>query len=353
MQPRPLNRLEALKGVAIVIFMFYHFRVLAWGDEVAGGAYGRAAVGMFFLISGFGLAHSLARRLDGTPRWISALLVFWRDRAVRIYPQYWVAVALTFVVYNLAYSWWQWLGADSPYWFISQVLQCYLVAPALHVLARSRHWLTRLLPLAVFALANAWAYAAFGGVPDQGLMGQFAYQGALLTHVVLFYFGMLWARHLAARVSAGSAAQAAGRNAPGSHSPGALPEQRGGPSAGLLMAAGYTAMMVLCVRSPVAWLNIASTMGFLGASFAMFAGFLGLEQLFPGCRVLAFLGKYSLSIYLFEPFFYFCLYRLRLLEIHHWMNVPWYLGTLPLFFCLCVLVQRGQDAVLKRALPRH
>ena len=327
MDARPLNRLEVLKGIAIVIFMFYHFRVLAMGDPAEGGSYGRAAVGLFFLISGFGLNHSLARRLGTGQPLVSALLIFWRDRAVRVYPQYWMAAALTFLVYGLAYAWWQWLGVDSPYWFISQVLQCYLAAPLLYAVSRSGRTAVRWLPLAVFAGVNAWAYGLHGEVSAQGVPGQLAYQRMLLTHVVLFYLGMLWAQREAG-------------------------PKRGGAMTGLLLAAGFAALMVACTRPAGAALSVVSALGFLAASFVMFAGFLRLDGLFPGCRLLAFLGTYSLSIYLFEPFYYFALYRLRLLEVHSWTNVPWFLGALPLFVGVCVVIQKAQDAALRKAWPR-
>lgn len=342
--PRPLNRLEALKGIAIVIFMFYHFRVLVWGDDPAAWAYGRAAVGMFFIISGYGLSHSLSKRLAAGRPLVSTVLTFWRDRAVRLFPQYWSAVALTYLVYGIAYSWWQVLGVDSPYWFISQILQCYLCAPLLHVLSRSRHLAVRLLPLGVFAGANALAYGLLGGVTNTGWQKHLEYQGLLLTHVVLFYLAMLWAKPIAGhKRDAATAPQASGSSGPCGYRIGC-----GGPFAGVLLVAGYTAMMVVCTRSAVVWLNIASTLSFMGASFVMFAGFLRLERVFPGCGILAFLGKYSLSIYLFEPFFYYVLFRWRRVEVGNVKSIHRYLIMLPLFFGACAIVQSIQNAALKR-----
>ncbi len=102
-QPQPSSRrlyeLDVLRGIAALGVVLYHYTTRY--DQIYGHsqalainfAYGRFGVPLFFMISGFVILLSLQR----TQR----LLDFVVGRVARLYPAYWVAIALTFATVAL------------------------------------------------------------------------------------------------------------------------------------------------------------------------------------------------------------------------------------------------------------
>ncbi len=79
--------LDALRGVAAVVVVWFHMALRHWGPVPA---FGHLAVDMFFLLSGFVLA------LANDPRFArgATIVDFLRKRVIRLYPIYFVGWAL-------------------------------------------------------------------------------------------------------------------------------------------------------------------------------------------------------------------------------------------------------------------
>src|SRR3954469_20914606 len=105
------RRLAVLDGLRLCAALgggAYHYTAFdsggrrAWGNHPAGEfpplsrvtSYGCLGVELFFLISGFVICMSC---------WGKDLGAFFRSRVTRLFPAYWVAVAITFVVSRI---WW-------------------------------------------------------------------------------------------------------------------------------------------------------------------------------------------------------------------------------------------------------
>jgi peptidoglycan/LPS O-acetylase OafA/YrhL len=94
-----LAEIDALRGVAAMMVMLFHyttrFRQLYPGDTEASVSlpWGHLGVNLFFIISGFVIFMTL----DRTRRPLDFVV----SRFSRLYPVYWVAVGLTFVVVTL------------------------------------------------------------------------------------------------------------------------------------------------------------------------------------------------------------------------------------------------------------
>ena len=118
-QPIPLSRAETaatgrditgyLRGVAILGVMVSHYRFHIAGADTGLEGYGNALVMVFFILSGYGNALSLARRPEA-----SRLLGFYRDRFIRIYPLYWALLALLTVTSGQRFGVAAWIGLESP-----------------------------------------------------------------------------------------------------------------------------------------------------------------------------------------------------------------------------------------------
>ena len=92
----PLRGVQALRGLAALSVMLFHFR---WninavnpglGDKLFG--WGATGVDLFFLISGFVITLSASR----SPHGISGALSFLKKRALRILPAYYIILIISF-----------------------------------------------------------------------------------------------------------------------------------------------------------------------------------------------------------------------------------------------------------------
>jgi peptidoglycan/LPS O-acetylase OafA/YrhL len=177
-RPKRLAGLDGLRGLAALYVVIYHVFLRAFHgfplDHVpfwAGFfAYGRFAVVVFIVLSGFSLALSPARhgwRLDGVRQ-------FARRRAWRILPAYWAALA-----FSLAVAWLivpqpyngvpdaksaivngllvqNIVGAHSPntaFWSMAVEAQLYLLFPLLLVLVRRRGAIVMLASVTLIVVA--------------------------------------------------------------------------------------------------------------------------------------------------------------------------------------------------------
>lgn len=94
------NSLQALRGIAALAVLLFHLRAIESkyipGDAVLGAvaAHADAGVDLFFVISGFVMAHVCRGRFDG----FYAAGVFLMKRAWRVLPLYWLFTTLTVVL---------------------------------------------------------------------------------------------------------------------------------------------------------------------------------------------------------------------------------------------------------------
>jgi peptidoglycan/LPS O-acetylase OafA/YrhL len=158
--PKYLAWIDQVKGISILGIVLFHFfqnyplRV-RWIDDLyhLGAKVGFAAVCIFFVIAGFNTSYVLARKIDSkqTIDWGEWL----KKRLLRIYPPYWLAIAVTLILYYLfksshslsqselfliaiGYPNYGLFRAINPgFWFFSVILQYYLIAPLIFKLAQN------------------------------------------------------------------------------------------------------------------------------------------------------------------------------------------------------------------------
>ena len=188
---------SSLMGFAIIWIFFYHlvdrinipivheFFQFGWGG-----------VDLFFLVSGFGLAHSLSKN--------PPVVLFYKKRAIRIVPTWW-AIMLLFAIVSLfcglyvTPKWWQvflkysgigwWLHGCFPClqpmliyheWYIPTLLLFYLFAPLIYrIPTKGLLGITLLLMLCgvlfpVFHFLDS-IYISYSRIPVF-ILGFFAYQ---------------------------------------------------------------------------------------------------------------------------------------------------------------------------------
>ncbi|BAU65643.1 putative acyltransferase [Stanieria sp. NIES-3757] len=143
--------LDQIKGLAILGIVFFHFFqnypksiplvniLYFYGTKI-----GFAGVDIFFLLSGFHIGYKLIK--SNTSSWWTWL----NQRVIRIYPTYWLAIVFSILVYlisnysfkSINFSDWILIFSGFPsyerfklinpgFWFVSVIIQAYLVMPLL------------------------------------------------------------------------------------------------------------------------------------------------------------------------------------------------------------------------------
>lgn len=178
-----VRTVDGLRGLAALLVVFDHTVGGDWG--LGGWSQQNHGITAFALLSGFLLSgRFLKSRLDGRPA--PPVLPYLRDRVARIYPGYWVALAIAALTVGLhamgpGDAWrvitlTQTYGTDtafkglSPTWSLSLFLSFYLLLPAWawlrsradrgvgsprRLLRREIAWLAALIPLSLLVRATS------------------------------------------------------------------------------------------------------------------------------------------------------------------------------------------------------
>jgi peptidoglycan/LPS O-acetylase OafA/YrhL len=213
---RQVRTVDGLRGLAALLVVFDHTVGDAWG--LGAWSTQNHGITIFAVLTGFLLSSRFLRaRLEGRER--PATLTFLRDRAARIFPGYWVALAIAAVTIGLhsmgpgdgwrVVTLTQTLGTDTPFeglpptWSLSLFLSFYLALPAWAwlrgradrgitdaglLLRRELVWLAALIPLAWF-VRTASLTDSFAEDPAFTLFGRadwFAI-GMILAALMLAY----------------------------------------------------------------------------------------------------------------------------------------------------------------------
>jgi peptidoglycan/LPS O-acetylase OafA/YrhL len=200
--PREIQALDGLRALAALSVLFYHAfssvtdRVVIFGQDVSfAWYYGQTGVHLFFVLSGFLLFLPYARAmLQARP--LPSARLFYRRRALRILPAYWVCLA-GLILTQLPLRWAQYTSLtgleniaahvvlfhddfdafnrtiEDPFWTLAVEWQFYLVLP---LLAAGIAWLvgkTRSLHRLVVGVLGVIALALLLREVDAAIQARF------------------------------------------------------------------------------------------------------------------------------------------------------------------------------------
>lgn len=315
---------DYLRGFAIIGVLVSHYRISFSGGSEMYEGYGNALVGIFFILSGYGNYFSLRKLAGQWPRLKPGPIVtFFRHRAIRIYPEYFLALGLSFWLYGREITVLDVLGLKSIYWFVHSIIQCYLAAPLLYYglirLGPRRLFLAASL---LFILANAAHLAFAQGFPSLAFPETCIFRSLVFANVYLFCLGML----LPFAVSALR---------------GKIPERKGA-----FFLAVYLVFALVNGVSAYGY-AMASGIAFVAATFGVCLALLAAPGGLPGGPVIRVLGRASYPLYLFEPFYYYALARSGI-TLHGAQGLAVYLVFFPLFLAACMAIDRGFSFLARR-----
>jgi peptidoglycan/LPS O-acetylase OafA/YrhL len=286
--------------------------------------YANGVVALFFVLSGYGIFHSLEGKLNYGRNIISlqALLVFYWSRALRIFPLYWLFLLLDAYVRNemphigvfFANPQQQAPGVG---WFVTLLVQCYLLAPFLYIFLKkvgTGKYTATVLTL----LFLVYVVSLFDALPDHGVNAY--YRHVFLGHIFIFSLGMV----LPSIISV-------------------TPYMLANRSLALL---SFTLFLVTVyyTRFSLFWLYVGPF--FILSTFATCFFIILRNPRLPLAKILILLGTYSYSIYLLHPFFYKALEELDIIQHGDLKNIVFTLLSLPVFILICVITEKYTNKIV-------
>ncbi len=184
---------NTLKGIAIAVVVMNHFVNRNVSGDLEGFA--NTWVVIFFFLSGYGIFHSVrARNLaHGSFR---EKLRYVCTKVGKIFPLYVLAVTIQLALMGHRISMATLLGIVTPghFWFIPKIVQCYVLAPFIVSSVQKK---TGIILIGALALSGA----VFKGIDffmaenflNMLRKGGLLYKGIFGLHILLFILGMRWA----------------------------------------------------------------------------------------------------------------------------------------------------------------
>lgn len=192
-----------LKGVAVLVVIVSHY-ALSYQTEFYQRympEYAGMALAIFFILSGYGVYLSLERRYKSAAPGQRVMAGFLFDRAFCIYAPYWLAV-LAIALFPMSFLLHRFnlvllgiiLGSPRIFWFVTAIIQCYLVAPILFF-AYKKAGLKRFMAFNglffAFSLAMSYLLANSLDWTENGYFAVLMYRQFFLGNIVMFSFGMM------------------------------------------------------------------------------------------------------------------------------------------------------------------
>jgi peptidoglycan/LPS O-acetylase OafA/YrhL len=342
---------DFLKGVAISLVLVSHFAYLYAPDFYLRwlNNYANAFIGIFFLIAGYSAYISFERRFLGSGPRTSVILRYWWDRATRIYPLYWLALVIIQIVKPLDSDvQLQSIGDivsailllphfESPLWFVTAIVQCYIFAPLVYLLLRRLgvRRFTLLITLSGLVLLSGFLLVpSLTGLESISQIPVkrpyvFLYRGIPLGNVMLFSLGMMFPPVL----------------------------KRYGERVRSLRAFHASAVLLVVylvfLRYDEVSLHRAThliELSFFLVLSAFFFLSLASGPSLPFSGPVGYLGKRSYSLYIFHGSFFQILALIGILEPYRALSIILTALCLPLLIGFCELAERRWESLRVRFL---
>jgi len=310
-----------LKGFAILFIPINHY--INSYTSLAISGYANGMVALFFVLSGYGNYYALGKfeKIN-----LGTILRFLAKRAVRIYPLYWLSLLLSYYLRGGQYTWEHILAlptspAPGLYWFITYLVQCYLLAPFLYLLLEKLGSIRYTLVISVLWFLVYIVYP-FTSLPFSRDM--FIFRLLFLGHVLLFALGM------------------------------ALPsliQEYGTRFRHKVFVAVFIAAFLLMVHlthHPDLLFHrsgVYLALFYIAAAYFLCLFAFSSKPWLPLQRGLITLGIFSYSVYLFHLPYYKVLQKLKLIQRDNLQSVLYTLLLFPVLFLFCVLLEKANNAL--------
>jgi peptidoglycan/LPS O-acetylase OafA/YrhL len=318
------NIVLVLKGFAIIIVLINHYINSYLSPNYQG--YANGIIALFFVLSGYGIFYSLDKYSEVNKETIQQFL--WK-RCLRIFPLYWLSLFLYFGWVNsslpdyiletvLALPHFQ---ATGIYWFITSLIQCYLLAPLLYLISQkigTRNYLI----LVIFCTLISFLIFPFTALPYT--QDYFVYRYLFLGHLFLFAQGLALPNLLKV-----------------------IKQYPPDDLSNKLTAIAFISFLLLVyyTRFAETGSQIAPLLIIVTPLFCCFSIYTNPQ--FPLKSLLATAGNYSYSLYLFHLIYYHALAELGFVSSSNYVGIVLAIAFFPCFWGVCLLLEKCNQKILK------
>lgn len=322
-----------LKGIAILSVLINHYLNNYVSGKQTGFANGFIA--LFFLIAGYLTYYSLEKS-GKKKKFLGLTSNFFINRFLRVVPLYYLTLIIGALVFREQHSLMEYttLQTKGLFWFVSALVHCYLLSPFLcYSLKKTKTVI--FLPLLTFLFIISDYLYHLVVVPNFNLIrhvqkiSALVYQDLFLSHVYLFAVGLAIAS-LARKKH----------------------KLIGSKNFNLYLLFLFILVCLSRTDFDNETTNMLTKYAFIFGASIIFYISTSIKTKLIFKNILMFLGKYSLSIYLFHPFFYKTLEGLNLMRENSLISFISTLLLLPIFLKLCEVIEERYSVVINRVKNR-
>lgn len=310
-----------LKGLAIIVVLINHYVNRYISNEYEG--YANGIISIFFILSGYGLYFSMNKYNELN---INTIKLFFHKRFIRIYPLYLLSLVSISIIESKRYSIYNYLAipfirASDIYWFVTFLLQCYLIAPLLFlILKKYGSHRTLIVVLFVMFLTHAASFM-IGFYPEN-----YVYHNMFLGHIFIFSLGYCLPALSKAYLHFVS------------------------NRLNLFLSFIVFILMITLTRfthdSSIHNSSSFITLIFFLSSFYFVVCILENNIALPFSKAIGFIGNCSYSIYLFHLFYYLLLAKVGLIKSGNMMSIIITLALFPIFLLACYRIEKSVNSLL-------
>ena len=146
---------DFLKGIAIFSVLANHYLNLF--PDINSGGFANSIISIFFFLSGYGIFSSIEAKTKDSSFSFDKMVLFLGNRATKVFPLYWLALCTQSIISGHWYSPLTFLGfeAEGHYWFISAIIQCYLLTPALYIALQRNQYFSIIICTLILTVSKA------------------------------------------------------------------------------------------------------------------------------------------------------------------------------------------------------
>ncbi len=293
-------------------------------------SFGNHFIAIFFILSGYGLYHSLKKK-SGANR----LKKFYFKRFIRIYPIYWVCFSLKLIFDTpgsldvkiiLEFFLLHFVNPPS-IWFLHALMPCYLIAPLIFKIVEETKLMFIIYLISFFLIINI-AFSWF----DVQQVRCLVYRGLYLNHVLLFSVGMVFP---VLRKKFDQIFNA--------------------PIVGIVFCIMIFSFLQTSEYALRDFNNQTFNRILFTVSVLIFTYIFIFSKVSPPLfKIISRIGVYSYSIFIFDGMYKVMLNRFGILEGKSYENLMWYLLFFPLFFLGAAIIEEliNNRLDIKKALQK-
>ncbi|MEM9004707.1 MAG: acyltransferase [Cyanobacteria bacterium P01_F01_bin.86] len=323
-----------LRGIAILAVLINHY--VDHYMTLESGGIANIMVSIFFILSGYGISFSLDKRLaDGLK--LRQILEFYKDRALKIFPLLWIALIIQSAITRDSYSIYSILGYElrNHYWFVSAILQCYLLSPFLNRLIKFNIKISLILSTLVLVACEflVHRYPSLSSFLMVFHLAETPYLQILFVHTYLFSCGMHLRYILNFEIGRIFSERAF-----------FLQSTSLNRNDIFVMILAFALTYTTIEKHILTGLPLAGSL-FLFSCVCIFALKSGISSNGVLGRICRFLGYHSFSLYLFHMSYYFSLEKIGLLKEDSTASMLIAIGLFPAFVVAVLCLEKVSEAI--------